>query len=57
MKAEFCVFVSNRGVAQDHPRNTLSAAFCAVARRIAETLHKIKRLLAYLEGSLRVGEA
>jgi hypothetical protein len=43
------------GVAQDHPENTLKVASCAVDRRLADTTHKIRRLLAYFEGSLRVG--
>ncbi|MFA5623581.1 MAG: hypothetical protein WC966_00795 [Bradymonadales bacterium] len=43
------------GVAQDHPQNALKVASCAMDRRLADTAHKIMRLLAYFEGSLRVG--
>jgi hypothetical protein len=43
------------GVAQDHPKNALIAAFCAVNERIASTPHKILRQLAHFAGSLRVG--
>jgi hypothetical protein len=47
--------VKRGGVAQDHPRNSLSDAFCAMVERLAKTSHKIKRNLANCEGSLRVG--
>ncbi|GEM_PF-5598387 len=44
-----------RGVAQDRPMQGPQSAFCALVRRIAETMHKISRFAAHAEGSLRVG--
>jgi len=48
---------ATRGVAQDRPKQGPQSAFCAVVRRLGETMHKILRLQAHAEGSLRVGVA
>jgi len=43
------------GVAQDRLKQAPQSAFCALVWRIAKTKHKILRLQANVEGSLREG--